>query len=147
MLDDLGLTAALRWYLDRQAQRAGVALHFAADMQDTRINPTIETACFRLAQEALTNILRHAGAGHVQVTLEQSRIGLELRIVDDGRGFDVDAARQRAASGESFGLLGMEERALLAGGELEIISSPGQGTTVVARFQLNSTNGHNYERN
>jgi PAS domain S-box-containing protein len=145
MLDDLGLVAALRWYLDRQASRAGVRLHFAADVRD-RLSPTIETACFRLAQEALTNVLRHAGAHQVEVTLAQSANQLEMRVVDDGRGFDVDAARAHAARGESFGLLGMEERALLAGGELEIISKSGKGTSVVARFPVTLTSGVNNER-
>lgn len=147
MLDDLGLAAALRWYLDRQAQRAGITLQFTVDMLQVRINPTIETACFRLAQEALTNVLRHANAHHVQVLLQQSETELELRILDDGQGFDVEAARTRAARGDSFGLLGMEERALLAGGGLEIISTPGQGTTVIARFPLTLTSGHNHELN
>ncbi|HEX7043830.1 MAG TPA: PAS domain S-box protein [Burkholderiales bacterium] len=136
MLDDLGLAAALRWYLDRQAQRAGVALHFAVDSFELRLAPAIETACFRLAQEALTNILRHAEARHVDVTLRACGQELEMRIMDDGRGFDVEAARMRASRGESFGLLGMEERALLAGGRLEILSAPGEGTQVVARFPL-----------
>ncbi|HEY8555149.1 MAG TPA: PAS domain S-box protein [Burkholderiales bacterium] len=136
MLDDLGLAAALRWYLDRQAQRAGVALHFAVDSFDMRLAPAIETACFRLAQEALTNILRHAEARHVHVTLRAHGQELEMRIMDDGKGFDVEAARMRASRGESFGLLGMEERALLAGGRLEILSTPGEGTRVVARFPL-----------
>ena len=137
MLDDLGLAAALRWYLDRQAQRTGFLLQFSADSVDTRLQPTIETACFRLAQEAITNIMRHAKAQHVQVTLQVSQEELQMHIIDDGNGFDVDAARARAARGESFGLLGMEERALLAGGKLEIMSNSGQGTTVTARFPLN----------
>ncbi|MBI3896666.1 MAG: PAS domain S-box protein [Gammaproteobacteria bacterium] len=139
MLDDLGLAAALRWYLDRQAQRGGFKLQFVADNVDGRMVPTIETACFRLAQEALTNILRHAKAQHVQVNLRLSGEELEMRIIDDGSGFDVEAARARAASGDSFGLLGMEERALLAGGSLEIISTPGHSTTVIARFPLTTT--------
>lgn len=136
MLDDLGLAAALRWYLDRQVQRAGVALHFVVDNFESRLDSTIETACFRLAQEALTNILRHAHARHVHVTLTAAGEELEMRIRDDGTGFDVEAARVRASRGESFGVLGMEERALLAGGRLEIHSAPGEGTTVVARFPL-----------
>jgi signal transduction histidine kinase len=140
MLDDLGLVAALRWYLDRQAQRGGVRLHFAADTLD-RLNPTIETACSRLAQEALTNVLRHAGARNVEVTLAQTHDRLEMRIVDDGSGFNVEQARARAARGESFGLLGMEERALLAGGELEIMSGADTGTSVIARFQMTQTSG------
>jgi PAS domain S-box-containing protein len=136
MLDDLGLAAALRWYLDRQSQRAGFTLHFDADNVDGRVASTIETACFRLAQEALTNIIRHAHASHVHVGLALQADELRMRIEDDGRGFDVEAARARAARGDSFGLLGMEERALLAGGTIEIISSIGRGTTIIARFPL-----------
>ena len=143
MLDDLGLIAALRWYLDRQAQRAGFKVQFLPDTLSGRVAPTIETACFRLAQEAVTNILRHAGARHVQMSVGIEDGELEMRIVDDGAGFDVEAARARAASGESFGLLGMEERALLAGGRLEIISTAGKGTTIVARFPLNNESPNN----
>jgi PAS domain S-box-containing protein len=139
MLDDLGLAAALRWYLDRQSQRAGFTLQLTAENVDGRLAPTIETACFRLAQEALTNIIRHAHAEHVHVGLRLWNDQLQMRIADDGRGFDVEAARQRASRGESFGILGMEERALLAGGTLEIISASGQGTTIIACFPLNQS--------
>lgn len=140
MLDDLGLAAALRWYLDRQAQRAGFALHFEAETAEERVPPAIETACFRLAQEAVTNVMRHARASRVDVELALDEEALRMRIVDDGEGFDVEAARARAARGESFGLLGMEERALLAGGRLEIISAPGQGTEVHVHFPLSGDN-------
>jgi PAS domain S-box-containing protein len=140
MLDDLGLAAALRWYLDRQAQRAGFALHFEAETAEKRVPPAIETACFRLAQEAVTNIMRHGHAARVDVQLDLDEHALRMRITDDGEGFDVEAARQRASRGESFGLLGMEERALLAGGRLEIISAPGQGTEVHVHFPLSGDN-------
>jgi len=136
MLDDLGLVATLRWYLDRHGQRAGYAVTLDADRIETRLPPTVETACFRLTQEALTNVARHARARRVTVTVRGRDAELELAVRDDGVGFDVRAARERAAAGASLGLLGMEELASLAGGRLTIESAPGQGTAILARFPL-----------
>ncbi len=138
LLDDLGLLAALRWYLDRQSKRAGFAAEFHAEPPDIRASANLETACFRVAQEALTNIVRHAGASHVRVELRQQDNELQLKIHDDGSGFDVAAARQRAARGGSLGLLGMQERVLLIGGRIDIDSAAGRGTTIWVRFPLTS---------
>ncbi len=136
MLDDLGLVATLRWYLDRHGQRAGYAVTLDADRIETRLRPTVETACFRLTQEALTNVARHARARRVTVAVRGGDAELELAVRDDGVGFDVRAARERAAAGASLGLLGMEELASLAGGRLTIESTPGQGTAILAHFPL-----------
>ena len=136
LLDDLGLVSALRWYLDRQVQRTGVSARFWADPSATRLPPDVETVCFRVAQEALTNVARHAQATEVQLILRQEAVGVELSIRDNGRGFDVGAAREGALRGGSLGLLGMEERVLLAGGRLEIQSAPGQGTEVKATLPV-----------
>jgi PAS domain S-box-containing protein len=136
LLDDLGLIPALRWHLDRYTQRAGTAVHFTADPATGRPPPEIETVCFRVTQEALTNVMRHAQARQVWVDLRQSSDELRLTIRDDGRGFDARAARERAARGGSFGLLGMEERVLLIGGKIEIDSGPGQGTEIRVSFSL-----------
>ncbi len=138
LLDDLGLAAALRWYLDRQAKRAGFSAEFAADPPEIRAPARLETACFRVAQEALTNVVRHAQAKQVRAELRQHDNQLELRIQDDGIGFDVAAARQRAARGQSLGLLGMQERVLLIGGRIEIDSDTGRGTTIAVRFPLSA---------
>jgi signal transduction histidine kinase len=135
-LDDLGLQPALRWYLDRQSRTAGLEIQFTAELPATRINPDVETACFRIAQEAITNVLRHAGAKRVKVSLRAHGNELELLVEDDGKGFNVPSAQARAASGQSMGLLGMEERAELAGGRIEMFSTPGKGTRVQARFPL-----------
>lgn len=135
-LDDLGLVAALRWYLDRQARMAGVTVGFNADTLSHRLDTAIETACFRIAQEAVTNALRHARAQCVWVELRLQEHELLLLIRDNGGGFNVAAARGEAASGRSLGLLSMEERAGLAGGRLEIVSAPGNGTQICARFAL-----------
>jgi len=96
----------------------------------------VETACFRVAQEAVTNIRRHAGARQATLSLSESAGALRLRVSDDGAGFDVAAACRRAHSGGSFGLLGMQERVALVGGQLEFNSKPGQGTELRAHFPL-----------
>lgn len=135
LLDDLGLVSTLRWYVARQARAANFVLHFSADEPAGRLTSILETVCFRIAQEALTNIVRHAHAGEVWVQLRcGDELGLTIR--DDGVGFDLAQAEARASRGESFGLLGMRERASLSGGRLSIVSAPGRGTTVVAYFPL-----------
>jgi signal transduction histidine kinase len=130
--------AALRWYLDRQARMAGVTVGFNADTLSRRLDTAIETACFRIAQEAVTNALRHARAQCIWVELRllEREHELLLLIRDNGGGFNVAAARDDATSGRSLGLLSMEERAGLAGGRLEIVSAPDSGTEIRARFPL-----------
>jgi PAS domain S-box-containing protein len=136
MLDDLGLEPALRWYTNRQAALAGLTAEFATEALERRLDPAIETECFRIAQEALTNVVRHAQAHKVTVELHTSEGRLHLGVHDDGVGFEVAAVREQAVRGASLGLLSMEERAALAGGGLEFKSSPGQGTDVHAWFPL-----------
>jgi signal transduction histidine kinase len=139
LLDDLGLVAALEWYVERQTQRVGLTGHFVADSLAFRPQPTVETTCFRVVQEALTNIARHARARQVWVELQGRGAELHLLIRDDGVGFDVRAAQERAAQGASFGLLGMRERVELAGGRLEMTSAPGRGAEIHVRFPLTPT--------
>jgi len=136
MLDDLGLEPALRWYLRRQGELADLHTEFRSDLTDERMPPFIETECFRVAQEALTNVMRHAKAHSISLELRKANGRLELTVRDDGVGFDVGRLRDEAVHGASLGLLSMDERATLAGGELEIISSPGEGTKVRAWFPL-----------
>jgi PAS domain S-box-containing protein len=136
LLDDLGLAAALRWYLERQAARLGCTMTLDDAVGDLRYPAPVETTCFRVAQEALTNVARHAGAQDVRVAIRRDGAELRLVVEDDGCGFDVAAARDRASRGYSLGLLGMEERATLAGGHIEIVSSPGHGTRIAASFPV-----------
>jgi PAS domain S-box-containing protein len=136
LLDDLGLVIALRWYVDREAGRAGFHAHFVADQLQKRLPAELETACFRIAQEALTNVARHAAATHVWVELHQRGTDLHLTIRDDGVGFDVRAVRGAHASDGSLGLRGMQERALILAGNIEIASAPALGTEVHAWFDL-----------
>src|SRR5207302_1309898 len=136
LLDEFGLEASLRWYVEREAKRAGLDFRLALATLARRPPIAVETTCFRIAQEALTNVIRHAQAHVVDVELSAANGTLQLVVHDDGRGFDVSAARMRAAHGGSQGLLSMQERVALAGGDLEIDSAPGRGTTVRARLPL-----------
>jgi PAS domain S-box-containing protein len=137
LLDDLGLTAAIRWYLERHEHRLGVSATLVGDLADVRLPPQIETACFRVAQEALTNVARHAGARSVCVELRHTDAEIELWVRDDGDGFDVESKRARAVGGHSMGILGMEERVMLVGGRFALESRPGGGTVVRAVFPVN----------
>jgi signal transduction histidine kinase len=136
MLDDLGLASALRWLTDQHVHRTGLHVEVRSSAVDARFDAAVETACFRVAQEALNNVVRHAGARHVTVELALYEQQLHLRVSDDGSGFDVPAARRRAAQGASLGLLAMKERATLTGGNIEWRSTPGEGTEVHAWFLL-----------
>jgi two-component system sensor histidine kinase UhpB len=135
-LDDLGLAAALRSHLDRQAKLGGLAPHFEIQEVPLKLSADIETACFRVAQEAINNIVRHSKAANVWLRLFVAGERLALSVRDDGSGFDVAAAQKRAAAGASLGVVSMEERVALAGGSFQIHSAPGQGTVVVASFPV-----------
>lgn len=136
MLDDLGLKPALAWLTGRQADLAGLKAEVRVADLPQRLEPVIETECFRVAQEALTNVVRHAHARAVTVDLRAESGQLHLRVRDDGVGFDVADTREKAVSGASLGLLSMEERAALAGGGLKFTSRPRKGTEVHAWFPL-----------
>jgi two-component system sensor histidine kinase UhpB len=135
-LDDLGLAAALRSHLDRQARVAAIQAHFETEEAPHELPPDIETACFRVAQEAINNVLRHARARNLWVRLFTAGGRLAISVRDDGRGFDLEEVRERSANGGSLGLIGMEERMALAGGSFELRSAPGQGTILLATFPL-----------
>lgn len=136
ILDDLGLVAALRWYLDRVAKRSSFEQHYSAEGVQSRLPSDLETACFRVAQEALTNIIRHAGAHAVYVKLVLTDGSLRLTISDDGKGFNVQESMEKAMHGASLGILGMQERVTLLGGTLNFISTAGKGTDLIADFPL-----------
>ena len=136
MLDVLGLESALRWLADTQSQRADLAIEVAGHLQLVPRQPELEIACFRIVQESLTNILRHAQARNVRIALRQTEREIELEISDDGIGFDIQEAQKRGGRGGSFGILAMQERAELMGGHLEIESAPGRGTKIKVSFPL-----------
>jgi signal transduction histidine kinase len=138
LLDDFGLVVALRWYLDRQARNLGVPaeLNTRSLNEEDRFSSEVETACFRIVQEALTNVLKHAHATRVSITLERTGSDLILLITDDGVGFDVSGLRKGAAGTITLGLRGMEERVQAVGGSITIDSAPALGTELCARFPL-----------
>ena len=127
LLDDLGLAPALRQLAGRFSARTGIAVDLRSELADgERLAPEVETAAYRVVQEALTNAARHAGADRVQVLSHRDPGRLVVHVADEGAGFDPTAVDE-AASG---GLAGMRERAGLAGGTLEVTSEPGAGTRV-----------------
>jgi PAS domain S-box-containing protein len=136
ILDDLGLTTALQWYVDRYTKRTGLSVDVLIDLpnENERFSRELETACFRIAQEALTNVVRHAKATRVVVRLARNNDVLLLTVKDNGAGFDVERLRKRAPRVATLGLISMQERAHAAGGRVEIESSPASGTEV--RFSL-----------
>jgi PAS domain S-box-containing protein len=141
LLDDLGLAAALRWYVDRYGQRTGILAEVLNSFEeDGRLPRDLETECFRIAQEALTNVARHAQASRVSVQLEGGQEKLVLTITDNGTGFDTDNLLKSASSASTLGLRGMKERALAMNGHVEIESSPGKGTHIRASFPLKRRN-------
>jgi PAS domain S-box-containing protein len=134
MLDDLGLVPALRWMSEQTAARSDMVINFRPAIPgQVRLAADVETACFRIAQEALTNVTRYARARRVEVALDREDDQLLLTVRDDGVGFDLEAARARALAGGSLGVLGMQERAMLIGGTLEIRTRPGEGCRVQMR--------------
>lgn len=138
LLDDLGLVPALRWYLNRQAERTGWTFDVAMDDALPALPQTMATACFRIVQEAITNIIRHSHATRVSVSLQREAHDLYLSICDNGAGFDVQAALDKSASGQSMGLLGMQERVRFLNGSISIESTPGQGTEIRVRIPVSS---------
>jgi PAS domain S-box-containing protein len=132
-LEKLGLAVALRHHVAGWSERSGVPATFdCLGMDGLRLAPLVETMFYRVAQESLTNVLRHARAARVQVLLHHRNREVLLVVEDDGRGFDVDAARSGGGR-HRLGLLGMAERMAMAGGVLQVESARGRGTTVMAR--------------
>lgn len=127
VLDDMGLVAALSRYIDEYRRRFELQVDFRAiGFDGRRLPPVVETALYRIVQEALTNVARHAGASHASVLLEWAGKDIRAIVEDNGCGFDPAAGRER-----KLGLYGMQERAALIGGALHIESQPATGTTVI----------------
>jgi two-component system sensor histidine kinase UhpB len=123
-LDDHGLVAALETQMKRFSARTGIEARLVTGGDPDELAEVVQTAIYRVAQEALTNVTRHAGATVVELVVAQKNGDVELRVSDDGRGFDP------AVRGHGLGLIGMAERARLVGGELDVRSAPGGGTTI-----------------
>lgn len=138
LLDEYGLPAALRWYGELFSHRTGLIVELRGDDRMPRLSQSAETNLFRIAQEALNNIAKHAKAKNVTVTLESSADTARLIIADDGIGFDVDKT-QKTKGVTSWGLMGMKERVESEGGNFRFESSPGRGTKIVVEIKRGST--------
>lgn len=138
MLDTLGLEASLRWLAENYQQRTGLVVQVVGHLSGSQLPPTLAIACFRVVQEALTNVVRHAEARHVWIDLNQSDSVLELGVRDDGAGFEVATTQEQAIQRGRLGLLGMAERVQLFGGSLEIDSAPGRGTRIRISLPLHA---------
>jgi signal transduction histidine kinase len=136
VLDDLGLIAALRRYIEDYERRYSIQVDFVTRNLDERLPVALETSLYRMVQEGLTNIARHAHAQNASVLLEQRSKGIRVIIEDNGVGFDPEA---KAYSPKSLGLQGIRERIQLLGGKLTIESQPGQGTSLFIELPLNTT--------
>jgi len=134
VLDDLGLAAALNWLARQAREHAELEVAVKTSAELARVEPEIETLIYRIAQEALTNAIRHAGARRAEIELERLGNELELRIRDDGRGFDSESLARGGATGSGIG--GMRDRLALFGGTLAVRSAPGRGTEVLATLTL-----------
>jgi signal transduction histidine kinase len=131
-LDDLGLMAALEWQSEEFESRTGIPCRVALPEEPLVLDPELSTAIFRIFQESLTNIVRHAQATRVEARLEREAGQLVFQVRDNGRGFDPQEVKAR----RSLGLVGMQERALLLNGEFKVDGVPGAGTTVTLRIPL-----------
>jgi len=135
-LDDLGLASAIRSYAEGRLRPAGIKLSLATSGDERRARGPAATAIFRIIQEAVSNAAQHSAATNVRVSLDFERKEILARVEDDGGGFDPASLRQPQESGRGLGLLGMRERAELFGGDVEIESQPGAGTSIRVRMPL-----------
>jgi signal transduction histidine kinase len=133
LLDDLGLRPALEWHTNLFSNQTGITIELELTLPEKRLASELETAVFRMVQEALTNVARHSGAKQATVTVTADDELLHVEVSDRGCGFDVDAALARR---DSLGLAGLAERVRLAGGRLEMFSQRGEGTRLHAEFAL-----------
>lgn len=139
-LDDLGLLPALRWYIKEYQQKFSLPVDFEASGLEERLPSEIETVVYRIVQEALTNVARHAKAEHVHVTIKGDAENIEVTVCDDGIGFDTERHEEAPGPGQvhGWGLVGMRERASLLNGQLHITSVPGKGTTIHTKIPLDT---------
>jgi signal transduction histidine kinase len=140
-LDELGLAAALRTHAERFLKGSGISYQISTDgIAGSRLPPDIETATYRIFQEALNNVRKHAMAQHVRISLAIKDNVFTGEIQDDGRGFNPGAAEPKNTDTQGLGLMSIQERVTQCGGKVEIDSHPGQGTLIRVRFPLMETN-------
>jgi two-component system sensor histidine kinase UhpB len=136
ILDDLGLYSAIRWFARTNLEKSGVKVDFWTASESRRLPPHLETMLFRIAQEAISNILRHANASRVSIRLWTEAGQVWLEIQDDGCGFDIEKATGSAVDRKQLGLLGIQERVSLVDGEAKVESVQGSGTCLQIHVPL-----------
>ncbi len=136
VLDDLGLLAAVRWYAARHLEPLGILVKCEFEDVEGRVPQDVATAVFRIVQEALLNVARHAGAEDVLVQIAAGEKTLLIEIEDDGRGFDPKSVVAPSETGRGLGLLGMRERVEILGGKMSLDSAPGDGTHVAFEIPI-----------
>jgi signal transduction histidine kinase len=130
-LDDLGLLAALRWYTSDISDRTGIIINIINQGKKPKLSSDVRAVVFRIAQEAITNVVRHARATKIDIQVDYSEDNIYLRVEDNGEGFNTDEVmKKKPGKPTAWGLLGMAERALLVGGTCNIFSHPGKGTLI-----------------
>lgn len=136
MLDDLGIVPALRWYVNRWSDRLAIPVQFRVKTLDERLPPAVETALFRIVQEALTNVARHAKASQVTILLTKEDARVTVTVEDDGQGFEAGGIMEQTLHQEGTGLIGIQERVAALGGRFALETHPGKGTCLWVEIPL-----------
>ncbi|OGO70262.1 MAG: hypothetical protein A2Z49_09060 [Chloroflexi bacterium RBG_19FT_COMBO_56_12] len=142
ILDDLGLVPAIRWYARTYLEAARVHVIFKAPNTPFDLPPSVATTLFRISQEAMNNIVRHAQASTATIVLQLNSQQVQLRVEDNGCGFDQERVSQDAVHANQLGLVGVRERAQLLGGKVTIESVPGKGSHLLAVIPLDNAGGN-----
>jgi PAS domain S-box-containing protein len=142
MLDDLGLVAALRWYIRAFAKRTGIRLNFRTDSAVEQLASEPKTVIYRIVQEGLTNIYKYAGASRAEVVIRKSNERIRLTVKDNGRGFEADQLDLSSKDKSGLGLMGMQERLRLVNGDFAVTSAPGKGTVIRAQIPFRPGKRH-----
>jgi signal transduction histidine kinase len=142
VLDDLGLLSAIRWYAERHLEPLGVTVHWEVSGQERRLQPEIETALFRVVQEAITNVAKYAHAESVLIQCVLKDDAISIEIEDDGDGFDPTQLPAAGETRRGLGLIGMRERVGLLGGTIEIDAAPGKGVRIAVTVPLRREASH-----
>jgi len=139
ILDDMGLESAVGWYTETHLERQGITVVLDLQREKVPLSPNVEISAFRVCQEAITNVIKHANAKRVHISLDYNNGSLNGTIQDDGSGFELSTTQPGADGGWAVGILGMTERVNLLGGSLTIESNPDSGTAVKFEIPLGGT--------
>jgi two-component system sensor histidine kinase UhpB len=139
ILDDLGLLPAIRWYARTNLEDAGIMVEVHGNGEFESLSPQVNSTLFRIAQEAVNNIVRHSHATSAEISLFHEGDSVVLEVNDDGRGFDPGTVREQALQSQHFGILGMQERAELVGGSIELTSIPDSGTQIIIQVPCDTS--------